>query len=861
MHDMSRHLKVTATFGEALALPVEQRRQFVNEACDGDDAMCMELLSLLDAHDASTSYFDRLSEELIQPVVASLPISGGTAQREDLIPELQQALGDAYLVERELPGGGMSRVFLAEERSLARRVVVKVLPASMARGLSAASFQREIQLLAKLQHPHIVPVLASNAAGTLAYYTMPFVAGESLRARLAKQDQLPISEAIAIWRSVLDALSHAHAHAVVHRDIKPDNILLSGRSAVVADFGIAVAVAAAADTHDGAADESTGGTPTYIAPELLTGGHADHRSDIYGAGLVMYEMLEGHRPFGGITTRERLSSRAGDTPSMSRADVPAALSRLVLQCLALDPGHRPQSADQVLEQLEQAAADTPRRAERKRRWPVPAGLLLLISAALLGSIFRDRFSPGAFADVRQSDTRPSLAVLHLQLPDTDSATAYRADVLTGALMEKLSAAGTLRVIQGPSVGYFKGHNTAPHVIADSLGVDNVLVGAVNREGKVERVRFQLIRRDGSVRWVQSYLQDTNGMYALEDSIHRAVGRELLPQYSAALPRRRGPGPAAYELYQRGRYEESHQERQGTLLAAIRLYSQAVDADSTYAEAYAALAIAYAFIATGNVSDFPYQSAVDSARYFASRAIALDDSIAEAYEARAFVKVLHDLDLSGAEADRARAIAVNPYYHRRVHVGVAIHQWRGNYAAAVDDIRLTLASDPMSPNTRGELARTLFFDSKIDAALAQLDSARAINGGRDLPRLHLTHGEILLHQKRYDEAIAQFERMRSAAPESPAPRAFLAVAHARAGNRDSANHFLNDLQERWKSGRASAFYVALAYAGLHDYDNAFRWLDGAYADRSLRPLIMDPTFRELRQDKRFDVLLRRVGLKN
>jgi tetratricopeptide (TPR) repeat protein len=277
----------------------------------------------------------------------------------DLRDQLQQTLGDAYTLERELGGGGMSRVFVAEERALGRKVVVKVLPPGLSGGVNIERFKREIQVAAKLQHAHIVPVLAAGETSGLPYYTMPFVDGESLRARLARGGPMPITETISVLRDVARALSYAHEHGVVHRDIKPDNVMLSGGSAVVADFGIAKAISAARTEGENTTLTSVGtslGTPAYIAPEQAAGDPAtDHRADLYAFGCMAYEMLTGAPPFVEKTPQQLLAAHMAKTPesvTARRADAPPALAELVMRCLAKDAGARPQSAAEVTHILE-----------------------------------------------------------------------------------------------------------------------------------------------------------------------------------------------------------------------------------------------------------------------------------------------------------------------------------------------------------------------------------------------------------------------------------------------------------------------------------------------------------------------------
>ena len=272
--------------------------------------------------------------------------------------QLQLALRDAYLLERELGGGGMSRVFLALERALGRKVVVKVLLPELAAGVNVERFRREIQLAAQLQHPHIVPLLAAGEADGLPYFIMPFVTGESLRRRLAREGELPIAETVRILRDVVSALAYAHACGVVHRDVKPDNVLLSGGVAVVTDFGVAKAVSASSNSGETGLT-SLGvalGTPAYMAPEQATANpQTDHRADIYALGVVAYELLTGSQPFAGRSPQAVLAAHVVEEPEpveRRRPAVPPMLAALVKDCLAKRPAERPQTAVHVMHVLD-----------------------------------------------------------------------------------------------------------------------------------------------------------------------------------------------------------------------------------------------------------------------------------------------------------------------------------------------------------------------------------------------------------------------------------------------------------------------------------------------------------------------------
>ena len=290
--------------------------------------------------------------------------------------QLQADLGPVFHIQRELEAGGMSRVFLADDLTLERRVVVKVLAPELAAGVNVERFRREILLAAGLQHPHIVPVLAAGevadapgpGANILPYFTMPYVEGDSLRGRLERAGALPLGEAVAILRDVAKGLSHAHGHGIVHRDIKPENILLSGGSAAVTDFGVAKALSSARRSSPGGELTVVGmslGTPAYMAPEQAAGDPAtDHRADLYSLGLIGYEMLAGRGPFAGRTPQALIAAHLAEKPtaiSRSRKDIPPALAGLVMRCLEKDPARRPQDANEFLAALDASPVGFDRR--------------------------------------------------------------------------------------------------------------------------------------------------------------------------------------------------------------------------------------------------------------------------------------------------------------------------------------------------------------------------------------------------------------------------------------------------------------------------------------------------------------------
>jgi Tol biopolymer transport system component len=310
----------------------------------------------------------------------------------DLLAQLQETLGAAYTVERELGGGGMSRVFAGTEAALGRQIVIKVLPADTMNAVSIERFKREISVVARLQHPHIVPILTAGESHGLPFYTMPFVKGDSLRARLLSKGPLPISETVHVLRDVASALAYAHAEGVVHRDIKPENVIVSGGVAVVTDFGVAKALDVA--TSDGRRDSqgltSLGmavGTPAYMSPEQATAEpDVDQRADIYSFGCVAYEMLAGSSPFAGKSSQQMLAAHVTAVPeplSSRRGDVPPLLGQLVMRCLEKNRDDRPGSADQLIAALDALATpsgDSTAASHGNRSVPLKRRRLMVGSA-------------------------------------------------------------------------------------------------------------------------------------------------------------------------------------------------------------------------------------------------------------------------------------------------------------------------------------------------------------------------------------------------------------------------------------------------------------------------------------------------
>jgi len=516
----------------------------------------------------------------------------------DFRDQFQKNLGSAYVLTSELGGGAMARMFVAEETSLGRRVVVKVLDPELAPGLSAERFARELKLLASLQHPNIVPIISAGVVGGFPYYTMPFVEGMSLKDLLLKEGRLEIASATSLLRDIARALAYAHERGVIHRDIKPGNVLVSHGAAVVADFGIAKAVRAAGSEDPTLTETGTSlGTPAYMAPEQALGDPStDHRADIYACGVVGYEMLTGHFPFYDRPPHEILAARLAETPpafTVSRKDIPPSLAAMILRCLKKDPTERPQSAAEILHALEDSRV-RPRTLPWRSKFLIrTAGLVGLgLTAVALGIISWRSHQP-TVTDEKQ----PMVAVLPFE-NQGQASDAYFAEGITDELTSQIGRLPGLGVIARPSSKRAAASGKSLKEIAQLLGVDYILAGSVRWDrtiggpGRV-RVTPELVRvRDGREVWTQSFDASASAVFAVQDSIARHVSAAMASTLSPpGLTKVAAPGTRtfdAYTAYLKGQYELANSSLGFDTVhvnRAITLFRRAITLDSSYALAY------------------------------------------------------------------------------------------------------------------------------------------------------------------------------------------------------------------------------------------------------------------------------------
>jgi serine/threonine-protein kinase len=678
-----------------------------------------------------------------------------------------------YAIEGELGHGGMATVFLARDQHLPRNVAIKILDPSLTSSLGVERFLREIEITARLQHPHILPLLESGMQGGLVYYVMPHVTGESLRDRLSRDGQLPVRDAVGIAREVADALAYAHAQGVVHRDVKPENILLSGGHAVVADFGIARAIETCATCNaDGLTVAGAPiGTPTYMSPEQAEGNAVDGRSDVYALGCVLYEMLAGRPPFVARSARALMTQHVTTPPptlAEFRPGLPPELLGAVERALAKPPDERFQTAAAFAEELQLLVAaevvshstPDPGRRSAAQVTPVPApespasrsGRVLVLSAlaaaAALGATTlapkrpkpRAAAVPPAAAAVDPATGgayAASIAVMPLANYSGDERAAFLSEGLTEEIIAQLARIRGLKVISRTSVVALADKGLTVPQIAETLGVRNVLEGSVQRAGERIRVTLQLIdaRADAHL-WAESYDRELKDAIALRQEIGRKVGAALamtVPGVEAPPEAERTSHGAAYDAYLKGNYWLTRTSPDG-LDQAIGAFEEAIRIDSTYAPAYAGLSTALRqWVNLGYAGEREPYATFERAAQAADRALALDPELPMGFLARGLMRIYAFAPPDSALADLERALALMPNAGV-AHAGLSVGFARlGRWNDALAQVQAAVQLDPLSAGMHGAAAVTALGAKRYDLAIEENRRALSLEpnfvGGR------------------------------------------------------------------------------------------------------------------------------------
>jgi serine/threonine protein kinase/tetratricopeptide (TPR) repeat protein len=744
---------------------------------------------------------------------------------------LASALSDRYRIEQEIGRGGMAVVYRAHDvrPELDRLVAIKVLHSQFSSAQATERFLREVRVAAKLVHPNIVTLIEYDRVDNQPYYVMPYVDGGTLRGLLVDHRQLPINEAVRIATDILAALEYAHSRGIVHRDIKPDNILFSAALPMVADFGIARAITEAKQqtTEEPITDVNVRiGTPAYMSPEQCQSLPVDGRSDIYSLGCVLYEMLTGSAPFTGSDALAIMARHVHDPVPPIRTVRPAVsvgLERVVLKALAKIPADRFASAREFAEAL---------------RTPISGG---------------DGVSPA------------SVAVLPFDNLSPEPGTDYFSDGITEEIINTLGHVGGLHVAAPTSSFAFRGRAVNLEDVGEKLHVATVVRGSVQRAGTHLRVTVQLNNiSDGFLRWSERYdreVREATDVFSVQEEIARAVAGRLLASFGDDVHETLGAPPTnnldAYNLFLQARYQWA--QRGLGLKKALEFFTHALALDPNYAAAHAGLADTSVLLA--EYGALPPTEILPKARAAIRRALELSPDLAEAHSAAGELALVFDWDWVRAASELRRAIELSPrspvaYYRLALYLSLVA----GEFPEAVTLSRHAVELDPLAPLPQAQLGAVLMAAERYEEAIAALQRATELPPAMLAPYLYL--GGILNHLGRTKEAIECLMTAAAASGRHPSSLTQLAGCYRVLGDMAKVEAIYDELFARARGGgeyiQKTTLAVAAGAAGR--IDEAFQLLERACDERDSILLYSKrhPAFFALHADPRMADIYRRIG---
>jgi serine/threonine protein kinase/Tfp pilus assembly protein PilF len=731
-----------------------------------------------------------------------------------------------YKILEKLGEGGMGVVYKAEDTKLKRTVALKFLsPQAVGTEEDKTRFLHEAQAAAALNHPNICTVHEIDEYEDRSFIAMECIEGESLKAKI-KSGPLGIDEAVEIAVEIAEGLQEAHSKGIVHRDIKSANIMLTATSRVkVMDFGLAKSSGRTQLTRSGTAV----GTVAYMSPEQGRGEPVDHRTDIWSLGIVLYEMLTGELPFKADyeqATIYRIINEELPSIKSRRSDVPKELERIIEKALA-------KSTKERYERIEAFAAD-------------------------LGKL-KDQSAAGSKDDKSMRETQ-SIAVLPFVDMSPDKDQEYFCDGLAEELINALAHIKLLRVAARTSAFSFKGEKYDVRDIGEKLNVDTVLEGSIRKAGNRLRITAQLVSAaDGYHLWSEKYDRNLEDIFAIQDEISLAIVDqlkiELLGEEISRLTKRGTEDLEAYDLYILGRF---FWEKRGLeLKKAVEYFKQAIEKDPKYVAPYAGLADSYTLLAFYGF--LPSHDAMPKAREYALKALGIDNTIAEAHSALAYIHQFYDWDFTKAEQEFKRAIELNPAY-------TPAHYWYASMLMLADrpdealcENERAIALDPLSVHAHVQYGWDLMGVRQFEQSVQRLNRALELNP--DYMLAHWLLGGNFYMLARYENALTEFEKAVALSGRNPWMLSTLGSVYGRHGKTSEAREVIAELVDRSKSEYVQALYFANLYIGLGELDEALAWLEESFEARDLYLIVptmkWDVFFEDHMKDPRLRAFLEKV----
>jgi len=795
-----------------------------------------------------------------------------------------------YKILEKLGEGAMGVVFKAHDLKLKRNVALKFLPTHLVENPQAKTrIIHEAQATAALQHPNIAVVHDFIESEAETVIVIEFIEGETLAQKIELQNQ-SLKQILEWTVGIVDGLAAAHEKGITHRDIKPQNIMITSAGIVkIMDFGVAKLRGTPTLTETG----SRIGTLDYAAPEIVMGSKCDHRSDIFSLGVVLYELITGQRPFQGDHDAAVVYAIVNEAPkSMSyfQKDVPLNLEQLVMKMLEKKRENRYQSIDEVLTDLQelkknmtngQPISESNRDAEdikksetssqlpkeelfkdrpnkvnilrRKQSFKYAGVLILLILLVWIGL----KLITGS------SNKIESIAVLPLENLSGDPEQEYFVSGMTDALITNLAKIGALKVISKTTVMQYQGTEKSLPKIAQELKVDAVIEGSVMRADDDVRITVQLIEGETDNHlWAESYERKLHNILKLQDEVAQAIVKQielkLTTQEQVRLTSSRSVDPETYQAYLKGIYFFDKHSETG-FWKSIKYFETAIEKDSTFANAYAGLAMAYIGLGSPGVETLYPEDIMQKAKTATTKALKLDDMSAEAHSILGFVKLSYEWDWAGAEKELKRGIELNPnnamgHFFYSLYLTVI-----GDHEEAIETTKQALELDPLSVAMNVTLGNQFFESRQYDQAIKQHMNALEMNPNNW--HAHWSLGMAFTQKGMFDNAIAEQKKAVTLSEKNPFVLSSLGHVYAVSGMRDEAMKILNEIILLSEQRYVAPFAIAQIYTGLDKKDKAFEWLEKGLEERSATMIWLgqNPIFDSLRSDSRFTDLLKKMGL--
>jgi len=768
-----------------------------------------------------------------------------------------------YKIIEKLGEGGMGVVYKAHDTKLDRDVALKFLPTNLtASPEELTRFELEAKAISALNHPNIATIYDVDEVNGQRYLVLEYIPCGTLKSRLkqlkSEDKGFSIHEVLGFGVQIAEGLAHAHRQGIIHRDVKTENMMLTGEGKIkLTDFGLAKLRGSVQITKTG----STLGTAAYMSPEQIRGEEVDQRSDIFSFGIVLYELVTSHLPFRGEFEAALSYSILNENPpsiSSLRRKVPQSLEQVINRCLEKDKTKRYQSTNEIITELKNVERDSSRSGERsedrstKMLWIVAAGVVVLIVAGIY--LFYPKSGP-------KPAISKSVAVLPFKNLSDSKEDEYFSDGITDDIIAQLSKITDLKVISRTSVMQYKGISKNIRDIGRELDVATVLEGSVRRSGNQIRIVAQLIdaNNEGHL-WADTYDKEMTQVFAIQSDVAQriaaALEAKLSPVEKGRIEKKQTGNTEAYQLYLKGRFYWNKRQLDD-IKTAIECFKKAIEKDPDYALAYAGLASAQVLVPSYGV---PIGEWYTNAQNTAVKALEIDSTLAEAHTVLGEIAQDHYFDWAGAEKHFRRAIELDPGYP-------TAHQWYsstlsflGRFDEALSEAKRAQELDPLSLVINMNLGDALYVMRQYDRAIEQYKNTLALD--RSFPWPHSGLGSIYQVQGKFNESIAEYQQADSLGGSIPYTLVPLGWIYARAGRKADALRVLEELLRLAQHGNSVSYGIAFLYYELGEKDKAFEWFEKAYQDRDiwLESLGTDPLWDNLRLDPKCIALLKKMGLR-